>query len=324
MRYPIIFGAWLGLFLLSSAACVSPSQFAIRQVAPVMMENSQVLQKEKSWEFFKSSAPGGLQLAEILLAEDPKNLELLALLTKGFASYAFVVNDTQALPLRLSGQESGAPFVQAVTNLEKALRYGMTYLEESGLSFEELNAAVRENRVKEILQSRFDLSNPRDRDALIFTGVSWLLTINYRTSDMTLVSQVAHAYSLIAAVCENDPDFQNGICPTLEGIYYLSRPRMMGGNPEKGRDILLSAMERYPANALVGVTYIEWFLIPAGERNGYDKLRAKLRAQLNKWRQKTFVPGDKPRPSNEDLFNIFNAMADKRLTEIEALSQDLF
>lgn len=316
---PICFFIW---FMLSG--CLTPTQFAIRQVAPVMMENSEVLQKEKSWEFFKTSVPGSLQLAEVLLAEDPENPELLALLTKGYASYGFVINDTEALVLRLQAEEEGAVFDQALSNLDKALRFGMRYLKLSGVSFADLNQAVRSNNAQQLLRQSFDLKSARDRDAVLFTGISWLLSINYRTADMTMVSQVPHAYALIQAVCEINPNYQSGLCPTLEGIYYLSRPRMMGGDPVKGQKVLEAAMKRYPDNSLIGVTYLEWYLVPAGDQQAYQKLRPQLRAKLNKWRYQSFTPGSKQQDGVNALLNIFNAMADKRLSTIEELSKEIF
>lgn len=312
---------------LSLSACSTTTRLAIGQISPVVYEGSESLQKEKNWSFFRASAPSSLQLAEMMVEKDPGNEELLALLVKGYASYAYVISDTLALSYRLDGEDDSDFHQQARVSLAKALSYGMRFMEEAGVSYNDIKKAANENKTSVLLEKHFDLDETIDKEALFFTGIAWLQSINYNMSQMLLTSQAGQAFSLIDSVCKKDPDFQNGMCPTLRGVYYLSRPRMLGGNPSQGRKLLREAMVTYPDNYMIPVTLIEWYLVPAGEKKAYHKLRNDVLTKLKVWRKATFIPGenrDTKSQLRKDLLNLINAMAEKRLSIIMSKESDLF
>lgn len=325
-RFTAISAVIAGLSL-SSSSCSTTTRLAIGQISPVVYEGSESLQKEKNWDFFRASAPSSLQLAEMMLEKDPDNKELLALLTKGYASYAYVISDTLALAHRLEGEDDSDYHQQARVSLAKALSYGMRFMEESGVSYEAIKNAANKNELASLLNEQFDLDETIDKEALFFAGIAWLQSINYNMSQMLLTSQAGQAFSLIEAVCNKDPSFQNGMCPTLRGVYYLSRPRMLGGKPDTGKKLLSQAMLTYPDNHMIPVTLMEWYLVPAGEKGAYVKLRDQVLAKLKAWRKATYIPGESNSAKGQrqrDLLNLINAMAEKRLGIIMSKESDLF
>ena len=117
--------------VILSSSC-SIQRLAIGQLAPALSSASPKLQEERNWNLFKNATPGSLQLSEVLLEADPGNEDLLALLTKGYAAYGYVVNDTEHYAEKLAdvdqclGQPHDGQLRQVgvqTTSLEDALDY---------------------------------------------------------------------------------------------------------------------------------------------------------------------------------------------------------
>ena len=289
-------------FQLGSIAC-SINQVAVRQVGPLLSESAPELQKERSWNFFKSATPGSLQLAESLLVHDPNNPDLLSLLTKGHASYGFVVFDTENLKDRLLESSEQPAAEQASLSFSKSLAYGFRYLDAKGIELKGLQDALSKEKAQAYLSEHLDQSSLLDREAAFFTGTAWLMLSNYQRNNMQLVSQLGLANELIRWVCSKEPGFQNGLCYAMEGVYYLAKPAMFGGKPEYAMEQLEKAMKLYPDNLLIPVITIEWYHLPQFDEAGYKKRKKQLKPAIAAWKNHVFVPGkETKKPTNNSIF----------------------
>ncbi|NRA66502.1 MAG: hypothetical protein HRU19_18585 [Pseudobacteriovorax sp.] len=315
---------WGLLFLIFclSQSC-SIKTIAINQLAPILSEASPRLQKEKNWEYFRNATPGSLQLAEVLNEAEPENLDLLALLTKGFAAYGYVVNDTEFLADKLNDEDESPYKTRAILNLAKALQYGMTYLQAKGVTYQGILEAGRNGRASQYLTESLSKEELVDLETAFFTGTAWLLLANLKKDDMVIVSQVPSAFELISWVCQARPDFQNGLCPTMQAVYFLARPPTLGGKPKKAVSLLTSAMKANPNNLLIPVVLIEWYLIPRGDKKTYEGFKSRLNKAFDVRLNSFYVPG-KPPDKTPDNLHLFNAMAEQRYLTILKYEDDLF
>ena len=314
--------SFLLLFVIGTACSIK--ELAVKQIAPMLSEASPELQRERNWYQFKRATPGSLQLAEVLLDADPDNQDLHALLVKGYASYAYVVHDTEYLRDRLQDRDDSQHREEAIQALSKALRYGFAYLKMAGLSYEELQKSSKAGRLQEALSNLFDGTKIQDQEAVFFTGTAWLLSANYQKDNMIIVSQISQAFELIEWVCRQQPDFQSGLCPTMQAVFHLARPAMMGGKPDLAKQLFVESIKKYPNNYLIPVTYLEWYVVPRADEKTYRVLKKQLAKAFEAWSQESFVPGESNPQDKGSLINLFNAMARQRFGMIIENEKELF
>ena len=308
--------------VILSSSC-SIQRLAIGQLAPALSSASPKLQEERNWNLFKNATPGSLQLSEVLLEADPGNEDLLALLTKGYAAYGYVVNDTEHYAEKLADVDEPVHRVRAVQNLAKALDYGFRYLESRGVRYQELLLSQKKSQGLSYLDSQLSRDKTFDVETSFFTGTAWLVLANLRKDNMLIVSQVSTAFQLINWACKAQPDFQMGLCQTQEAVFHLARPKSLGGKPELAVKILKAAMEKYPQNLLLPVAYMEWYLLPFEKEKEYRLLKAGLKTKFQKLAKEHFVPGETLDQSYK-MLNLFNAMAEKRFHAIVRNEGELF
>jgi hypothetical protein len=294
-------------------------KLAIRASAPVFVKSSEGITKEANWEFFRASAPANIKLLELLGEQDPGNPELLAVLVKSYAGYAFAVPETLAFEDELKGGDESPARRDAVTFYTRALDLGLRYLADRGVSRDDLlgNETRLEGKLGELGKG--------DAVALLYTAQAWGSLINLQKDNIALVAQVPKVKLLFDRVCALDPAIEHNVCDIFYAQYEASRPRMLGGNPEKGDELFRAAIRRNPQNLLIRMSYIQYLLIPAMDREKYERAAADLRAELAKW-------DDHNRDNLENLspyrhvreLNLFNAIAKKRFELVEKYKDKIF
>lgn len=310
------------LFLILTCISCSFNKLAVDQLAQTLDKSSVEIQKESSWDHFHRSIPGSLQVTQSLLLESPDNKTLLALLTKGFAAYGYIVADTLHLRNRLLEREESASLEAAVHNFSKSLQFGFRYLKQQGLSLQGLQKAAKANKSQSYISEHLDSSNRHDLESAFYTGTAWLMMANVKRDHAELLSQITYANELITWVCSKKPNFERGLCPSLQAVYHLARPKMFGGKPELAKNILLKSMKRYKENLLIPVIYMEWYLIPFEKKKEYLKLSSKLKSFFEAQESQFFIPGKASNRHNSKL-NLYNAMAAKRLRILNGLAKEL-
>lgn len=313
----------MSLLILFSYGC-SIRQIAIQQLGPMLSEASPELQKERNWQQFKRATPASLQLSEVLLYNDPDNRDLHALLVKGYASYAYIVNDTEYLKDRLLEKEPSQHRQQAILYLSKALQYGFQYLQMAGIDYQAIQTQSKDDKLGKLFDQHLDADDPLDQETVFFTGTAWLLSANYQRDNMIMVSQITQAFGLINWVCDRKPNFQNGLCSTMQAVYHLARPPMMGGKPDLAQKLFQQAAKQYPNNYLIPVTYLEWYVVPRADEDLYNNLKKELQPKLRNWQKHAYVPGEASAAKKASMVDLFNAMAAERFATIVANEKEIF
>jgi len=138
------------------------------------------------------------------------------------------------------------------------------------------------------------------------------------------VSQISVVRGMIDWVCSNDPDFYSGLCEIFYGAYETGRPKMLGGDPDKGRKIFQDAIKKYPDNWMIRTAYIEHYLIPmmkedefAKELAFFEKAAQAFQAS-NEW-----SPVDNHLIKNSQL-RLYQAVAMKRYELINVIKKTIF
>jgi hypothetical protein len=300
--------------------CSSVQKWAVRRSSPVFHKAGEQLTKEDSWEFFKNSAPGNLKFLELVYLTDPDNMTLLPTVIKAHAGYAYAVPETLAFEDNLKGIESFHK-KEAIHHYTRALDYGVHYLGKKDVSREDL-LNLPEEKLRKKLKAETDED---DLIAMVYMAQAWGSLINLQKDDVSLVSQIPRVKILFDHVCSVKPDLEHGICDIFLAQYEASRPRMLGGNPEKARELYTKAMKKYPKHLLIPVNLIQYIYLPAMDAEEYEKLAATVRTELEDWssKKRDNLRDESSFKDHRDL-NLYNAIAQKRLEIIEQNKKNIF
>ena len=262
----------LSLIALSAVlSSCSINKLAVNSTSGLIYSSSEGVLAESNYEIFKSGVAGNLVLIEGLLDQSPKNLNLLATLNKGYAGYAFAVNETQMYEEQWAELKSENGKRQALLNYTRALNFGFRYLEDKGIVLSDILSRANEPQGIHLLLDKKLTSEKRDLEVVLFTAQSLAALVNLQKDNMGIVSQLPAAKGMFDWVCLKDPSINYGTCDIFYGAYEAGRPKMLGGNPEKGKEIFLKAIAKHPHNWLVRSSYMQFYLIPQNDEEGFKE-----------------------------------------------------
>ena len=308
--------------LLTSCGIID--RIAMDSTANIFYEASREIETDDNWQNIKNGLMANLKIVEGILYVDPDNEKMLATAIKGYAGYAFIIDETLYLGDFLADNERKRHLNQAVFNYSKALNYGLRFLKGRGVTYKDLIRSQKRGRIISLLNEHLD-DNPLDLDAVLFTAQSLATLINLQKHKIALVAQLPVAKDLFDWVCKKNPSIHFGICHMFYGIYYSSRPAMLGGNPKRAKREFLKMMKKYPHNWLARTSYMRYYLIPRGEQQSYNKqkkIMRRLSRKFNKFRQ--WTPKEHKKTLGDDRLRIYQAVALKRYGIIKRNEKDLF
>jgi hypothetical protein len=308
----------LPLFFVISGC--SLQRIALRTTTPIFETSSDVIMKEGNWDMVKEAAPANLKFLEVLWENDKSNFKLLPVIIKSYSGYGFSVLETLALDDELRGVEHSRWKKQAIDIYTRAFDYGLLYLNHRNISNKDLLANDEEILIKKIKKLDED-----DVIALLYTAQSWGSLINLQKDNVALVSQVSKVKILFDRVCEIDPGIDGNVCDLFYAQYYVSRPKMLGGDPEKGQKLFTEAIKKYPHNLLMRTSYIQYYLIPSIDVDKYEEEAKVLKQEFLKWSDQNRDNLENRSPYKDfQEFNLYNSIANKRFQIIENHKKKIF
>jgi hypothetical protein len=257
----------------------------------------------------------------MLYLQDTKNLELLGVLIKGYAGYAFAVPETLSFGDELEGRDDSFHKKNAIFFYTRALDYGLSYFTNKEISRSDL-LNLDENKLHKVMDKELD---EEDYMAVLFTAQSWGSLINLQKDNVALISQVPQVKALFDWVCSKNPEIENGVCDIFYAQYEASRPRMLGGNPEKALTLYHAAIKKRPMHLLIRIGLIQYLYLPAFEGEKYEQEAKVLRDEFAKWenQNRETLENNSEYKAVEHL-NLFNAIAKKRFEMLEKNKKKIF
>jgi hypothetical protein len=297
-----------GLALASLTAllgCSTIGKMAIRGQARTFERVAISTNSEGDWEWFREATPANLQLLEGLVKNVPSNDVLRRTLIRGYAGYAYAVFETLAWEEQILDAEERPWEERARAHYARALEHGKHYFLRGGIKWGEL-LATDDREMRARMDQAF---NDDDLGAVLFTAQAWAGLINLKKSDVGLVAQLPRARALFDWVCQRQPAIENGACPLFYAQYELSRPKFLGGDPEKGAALFSDYARKHPHHLLARVNRMYYALLPRDEGEEFAREAAELARA--------------PAGKDTDL-NLFNAIARRRLLILNRHRAKLF
>lgn len=207
---PLLLIAPLFLF----GGCVT--QIAVSTVGGIVDNGFDAITQEQDLEFAAQALPGNLKLLEVMLKNDPENKRLLRLLAEGYNSYALgFVEDTDP--------------VRARVFYLRATDYATTLLRQDAQMAKALDGSVDD------LIAELGRRGPDDVPGIFWTAFGMGSYMYLSLDNPDAIALLPKAEAMMAFVARVDSSFYYAGADMFLGTLYGSRPRMMGGDPDRAR-----------------------------------------------------------------------------------------
>lgn len=250
-------------FFLGRYGCLAASLFAVAVlsqgcaslvIAPMAGPVLKNLNRQADLELVCDGAPSYLLLLDSLLVSEPENAGLLAHGTQAYTAYASLM------------PECGRPERAAVLG-QRAKEYGLRLLgtHKSLAGADQMPLAGFSEAVQSV--------GSGEVEKLFWGGYGWATWIGFSKGAPSAVADLPKVEQLMLRVLALDEGFYHGGAHLFLGIYYGSRPVMLGGKPEVSRDHFEKALALGERRFLpVLVAYAEYYGRQTFDRELYVRL----------------------------------------------------
>jgi predicted anti-sigma-YlaC factor YlaD len=263
--------------VLIAALCASGCSVKRRAISSLgnslSIRLSSSFASEDDPELVRAAAPFSLKLIESLIAENPRDEELLLIAARGFTqySYAFVQQDAEEAEVH---EQAMALRARAAKLYLRARDYGMRALEVKHPNFaQELKANPREATAK---------LGVKEVPLMYWTGLSWAGALG-ASKDVFMVPQIPQFEALMDRALQLDESFQQGAIHTFFIGFEMSSPTRQGEKAARAKEHFDRAVVLSKGrSAGPYVSYAEAVMAPAQKRAEFEALlRAALRVDVN-------------------------------------------
>lgn len=315
---PRIFLVTFLSILMSSCSLVR--SVATSTVSDMFYDAGFSLETQKDWQHLREGLPAMVTVNDALLSLDPDDDGFLVTAIKGHAALGFAIHETLYLRDFINLKENSDHKRRAMVSYSNAIELGKRYFAKRGI--------VLESLVKEDIPKLFDKKlsgDDKDFHAAFFTAQSMGGILNMNKDKMTYISQLPVVKGMFDWVCTHRPDFNYGACDVFYGAYEAGRPKMMGGDPAKGKKIFLDLIEKHPHNWIARVSYMQYYLVPAMDEEGYKKQKFHMEKNMRAFQEaQVWNPEKKDGLGGIENLRVYQAIAVERYKIIKSLEKEIF
>jgi hypothetical protein len=214
----------------------SPRKLMVKQFVQMVESGIQAIEQEQDLQLLAQSMPAHIKLLETLLANDPRNVDLMLLLARLYGGYAFAILETE-LEARRFGLPSVAALAIAPDQLETAVvrnyRKGAAYALKA-LETRYQKAGERLSRLKSS-EAFIAALRRSDAPALFWYGFNLGGYIQHQLDSVEAIAKTHLVEKTMRRVVALDETYYHGSAHLVLMAYYASRPAALGGNPERAK-----------------------------------------------------------------------------------------
>lgn len=226
-----------GPYLLLSALLLlggcSMNQLVVRSSMGLMEQSISAMHRETDLELARAAMPANLKMLEGMIASDPGNVRLQLYAAEGYYGYSFAF-------VELSDPQRAADLYARCRD------YAAGALERTGFTQDLTDTPLRE------LEQALQQAGAAQVPALFWTASCWAKHIDLNRDDPRSIARLGRTAALMQRVLELDPDYYHGGPQLFFGVYYGSRPPMLGGDPERAQQHFSAARAANDGRLLLG------------------------------------------------------------------------
>ena len=253
-RSPLILAGLLPAILLTG--CIQT--IATSTVGDIVHDGFRAITEEGDLELAADALPANLKLLEVMLRSDPDNETILLLLSQGYSSYALgFVEDTD--PAR------------AGVLYRRGMEYALRVLRQDEQFARALDGSLDD------LQAELARRGRDDVPAVFWAAFGWGGFINLSLTDPDAIAGLPQSEALMTFVARIDSTFYYGGAHLFLGTLFGSRPRMLGGDPDRSRRHFESALRINGGTFLMTqVMYARSYAVQTMNEGLFDELLAQV------------------------------------------------
>ena len=264
---PVLLGAALCL-----CGCNMHKMTADLTAGPVRV-GSIAMDREADLDFAEAAFPGSLKTIEGFLVNSPDNPDLLLVLARGYAAYAFAFLERERDKAQFVGTEEEVERLtrRAIVHYLRARDYAFRLLDRP-----DLEKAARAGDLPALERALAEVQKD-EVPALFWAVYGWGGAANLGQSDPDLAAALPVIERMIGRVVELDPDYEHGAPLLFLGVYYAAKPTMAGGDPDKAKAYFERAMKAHgKANLLAPYLYARFYAPQVQDRALFDRLLTQV------------------------------------------------
>lgn len=235
--------------------------------AKIITDGMKALETESDLWIADQSVVPMVKIIEVLKEGDPDNREFLGLMPQVYGNIAFGFFEPKYLIAQVEERDVWRQRV------ERYYRLGS----ESGTKF--LSKRFGKGADGSIMDFEKEIKKAKRRDlkALFWTAFDLGNLVNLNRDDVVSVANMPKVNIMIDKVLEIDPQFGYGSALAFKAAMLASRPKMLGGDPDKAAVLFNEAIKMHDGKYLMTkVMYAEWFAIPQGDAGLTRKLLTEV------------------------------------------------
>jgi len=240
------------LFIIVMSGC-SLQKFALKTTTGLFKYGIEALYEEPDLIIAEQAIASNLKLLDGFYIAEPRNKELLLMLTQGYASYSlgFVENK--------SVQRAQLFYLRARDYGQDLLR--LTSAFKDSIPVKEANFLNNIARLKK-----------EDVPALFWTAFAWAGWINLSKDNAQAIFDLGKVKGMMNRVLELDESFFFGSVHLFFGSIYGSLPKILGGDPDKAKAEFDRCLEINQGKFLLTYVYLaRYYAQPTLDEALFDK-----------------------------------------------------
>ncbi|MDO8461620.1 MAG: TRAP transporter TatT component family protein [Deltaproteobacteria bacterium] len=197
----------------------------------IMKRGTPVFEEEEDVEVAATAALSSLKMLEVFARDNPSNKNYAVLLARSYGNYAFGFLENDILQYKDRDRvKYDASLARAKLFYRRGRDYGLDILKRSGRF---RNALSKDSATFEEMLKGYGRG---DLDLLFWTGFCWGNLINLSKDDPSAITDLGRVQAMMARVFKLQETYFYASPHLFYGVYYASRPPMLGGSPQKAKD----------------------------------------------------------------------------------------
>lgn len=249
---------WI-VFVVAAAlcACASVNKTAVGVVADTLSRGEIATLDEPDYYIARDAWPAQINLVETLSAASPQNTALHVLAAKGLGggSFFFIEDESPA--------RAKALYRRGLDHALKALA-------------PRIDGDPVQMPLADLTHELARLGKD-DVPALFWAGFDWAGYVNLSKDDAAALAELPRVAAFMTRVSEIDPGFQFGGADLFFGVYYASRPAILGGDLAKSKAAFERVHKLTKGQYLMAhVLNARWYAVAAQDRALFEQLLRKV------------------------------------------------
>jgi hypothetical protein len=242
----------ISIVLLFQCGC-GAKKMATGIIGAISTDGIAAVESEEDVSFARESLPSLIKTLEVLRYGNKNDLRTLVLLSKAYGTYTFgfIEEDMLLLP-------KASPSLVQATNSAKLFynrgkEFGITALKRKSGMRNAFNAPFP------VFKKSVSGLGKKYVPALFWTAFNWANSMNLNRDDPEAFVNLPKVVAMVERVLELDPGYYYGSAHALRGLLAVTRPKMLGGDPELADKELRKAMEASPDYLMTKVLYAQYY-----------------------------------------------------------------